>query len=274
MTEPTAQSRSSFYLAMRVLPKDQREAMFSIYRFCRAVDDVADEPQFGSRPRARERACQMARGYRTLSSRDSRGRRSPTSRARSAALPCGAKISRPSSPGSRWTPKLTFEPRTGRRSISTAIAWRAPWGAFRCGSSALARRREMRCAFHLGRALQLTNILRDLDEDAAVGRLYCRVRRWPPRASSHRRSSVGGQRSREWDRLRRGRQPRPQPFQTRPAHPRRRPPLGGAGAPPDVGRLRLVCSKRWRNGVSRRRACAPDQVKFEFWERCCVTGSL
>ena len=27
-------------------------------------------------------------------------------------------------------------------------------------------------AFHLGRALQLTNILRDLDEDAAVGRLY------------------------------------------------------------------------------------------------------
>ena len=27
-------------------------------------------------------------------------------------------------------------------------------------------------AFHLGRALQLTNILRDIDEDAAVGRLY------------------------------------------------------------------------------------------------------
>ena len=27
-------------------------------------------------------------------------------------------------------------------------------------------------AFHLGRALQLTNILRDLDEDAAKGRLY------------------------------------------------------------------------------------------------------
>jgi phytoene synthase len=27
-------------------------------------------------------------------------------------------------------------------------------------------------AFHLGRALQLTNILRDLDEDAAIGRLY------------------------------------------------------------------------------------------------------
>ena len=29
-----------------------------------------------------------------------------------------------------------------------------------------------RLAHHLGRALQLTNLLRDLDEDAAVGRLY------------------------------------------------------------------------------------------------------
>jgi phytoene synthase len=27
-------------------------------------------------------------------------------------------------------------------------------------------------AYHLGRALQLTNVLRDIDEDAAIGRLY------------------------------------------------------------------------------------------------------
>jgi phytoene synthase len=30
----------------------------------------------------------------------------------------------------------------------------------------------LRLAHHLGRALQLTNILRDLDEDAGIGRLY------------------------------------------------------------------------------------------------------
>ncbi len=30
----------------------------------------------------------------------------------------------------------------------------------------------VKLAHHLGRALQLTNILRDLDEDAAIGRLY------------------------------------------------------------------------------------------------------
>ncbi len=33
---------SSFYTAMRIMPKNQRRAMFEIYHFCRAVDDIAD----------------------------------------------------------------------------------------------------------------------------------------------------------------------------------------------------------------------------------------
>lgn len=35
--------KTSFYWAMRFLPKPRREAMFAIYAFCRAVDDIADE---------------------------------------------------------------------------------------------------------------------------------------------------------------------------------------------------------------------------------------
>jgi len=35
-------SGSSFYAAMRILPREQREAMFQIYSFCRQVDDIAD----------------------------------------------------------------------------------------------------------------------------------------------------------------------------------------------------------------------------------------
>jgi phytoene synthase len=35
-------SSSSFYAAMRILPRAQREAMFQIYTFCRYVDDIAD----------------------------------------------------------------------------------------------------------------------------------------------------------------------------------------------------------------------------------------
>src|SRR5215471_9255686 len=38
-------SGSSFYMAMRILPKPQRDAMFAIYGFCRQVDDVADSPE-------------------------------------------------------------------------------------------------------------------------------------------------------------------------------------------------------------------------------------
>src|SRR5438445_7753966 len=38
----TAASGSSFYAAMRILPRAQREAMFQIYSFCRQVDDIAD----------------------------------------------------------------------------------------------------------------------------------------------------------------------------------------------------------------------------------------
>ena len=37
-------SGSSFYAAMRIMPRAQREAMFEIYSFCRAVDDIADNP--------------------------------------------------------------------------------------------------------------------------------------------------------------------------------------------------------------------------------------
>src|SRR3978361_2547252 len=38
----------SFYAAMRILPRAQREAMFQIYSFCREVDDIADSD--GPRP--------------------------------------------------------------------------------------------------------------------------------------------------------------------------------------------------------------------------------
>src|SRR5688572_5364623 len=36
-------SSSSFYAAMKILPPAKREAMYAIYRFCREVDDIADE---------------------------------------------------------------------------------------------------------------------------------------------------------------------------------------------------------------------------------------
>jgi len=36
-------SGSSFYIAMRLMPEEERDAMFAIYAFCRKVDDIADD---------------------------------------------------------------------------------------------------------------------------------------------------------------------------------------------------------------------------------------
>ena len=58
-------SGSSFYAAMRVMPKAERAAMFAIYSFCRMVDDIADD---GTRPRPRARRRARPRGA-TISTR-------------------------------------------------------------------------------------------------------------------------------------------------------------------------------------------------------------
>jgi len=39
---PLRAAPSSFYWAMRLLPNDKRDAIFEIYSFCRTVDDIAD----------------------------------------------------------------------------------------------------------------------------------------------------------------------------------------------------------------------------------------
>lgn len=44
MLAVVTRSGTSFYWAMRLLPRAKREAMFAIYAFCREVDDIADEP--------------------------------------------------------------------------------------------------------------------------------------------------------------------------------------------------------------------------------------
>ena len=41
--KPPSALGSSFYRGMRILPRAEREAMFEIYSFCRAVDDIADD---------------------------------------------------------------------------------------------------------------------------------------------------------------------------------------------------------------------------------------
>jgi 15-cis-phytoene synthase len=50
-TALTKQSGNSFYYSFFFLPKARREAMYTVYAFCKAVDSAVDEPPAGSDPK-------------------------------------------------------------------------------------------------------------------------------------------------------------------------------------------------------------------------------
>jgi phytoene synthase len=162
-------SGSSFYNAMRVLPRAQREAMFEIYSFCRQVDDIADS----SGPRG-ERREQLARWRADI---DALYAGKPVPRTHGLLAPLRNFGLR----------REDFHAVIDGMEMDVVGDIRAPDDAaleLYCDrvASAVGRlsvrvfgmeeRDGIALAHHLGRALQLTNILRDLDEDAAFGRLY------------------------------------------------------------------------------------------------------
>lgn len=160
---------SSFYAGMRVLPPAQRHAMFEIYRFCRAVDDIAD-----GRGDRRARLAQL-----------------DAWRGDVDALFAGAP---PERVQGLLEPMLAFELQRDdflsiiegmEMDVTTDILAPnyATLGLYCDRVACAVGRLSVRVfgmqtqdgaalAYHLGWALQLTNILRDLDEDATKGRLY------------------------------------------------------------------------------------------------------
>jgi squalene synthase HpnD len=166
----SAASTSSFYAALRILPAPQREAMYQVYAFCRAVDDIADRS--GPRP---ERLAELARWRQDVADLY-HGRDSPE------ALLSLASVIR------RYGLELKdFDAIIDGMMMDAERDIRAPdWATLDLYCDRVASavgRLSVRIfdvppaqgrplADHLGRALQLTNILRDLDEDAAIGRLY------------------------------------------------------------------------------------------------------
>jgi phytoene synthase len=165
-----AASGTSFYWGMRLLPQAKRDAMFAVYAFCREVDDIAD----GAAGLEAKRAGLAA--WRQEIAALFAGR--PT-RATTVAL---------AGPVHRFDlPKSEFDAMIDGMEMDASGRMRAPsfaelWRYCRCVAGAVgmlsirvfdARNAEIdRGALALGDALQLTNILRDLVEDAALGRLY------------------------------------------------------------------------------------------------------
>ncbi len=164
------QAGTSFYRGMRILPADRRSALYAIYAFCRLVDDIADEPADMAVKRSRlddwrDAVAALYAGEagdavtRVLAGTVGRyGLRQEDFLAVIDGMQMDAEtvIAAPS--------LATLDTYCDR---AAAAVGRLSVRAFGDGSA-----QADAVAFSLGRALQLTNILRDLAEDAARGRLY------------------------------------------------------------------------------------------------------
>jgi presqualene diphosphate synthase len=165
----TTASGSSFYAAMRVLPREQREAMYQIYSFCRQVDDIADSG--GPRPERlaalqqwREDIDALYQGRPPARLQDyvASVRTFDLAREDFLAIIDGMEMDVPQD--IRAPDMATLDLYCDR--VASAV------GRLSVRVFGLARDDGILLAHHLGHALQLTNILRDVDEDAAIGRLY------------------------------------------------------------------------------------------------------
>ncbi|MEY4965244.1 MAG: presqualene diphosphate synthase HpnD [Pseudomonadota bacterium] len=161
---------SSFYLAMRLMPREERDAMFAIYAFCRKVDDIADDG-IGTRPERHDRLEKWRADLAGLYA----GANPPQVR---FLAPAVAQY------GLRLDDFLAVLDGIDMDVAEDIVAPDLAALDLYCDRVASAVGRlsikvfsmeevpGFDLAHHLGRALQLTNILRDIDEDAAIGRLY------------------------------------------------------------------------------------------------------
>lgn len=166
----TQASRSSFYAGMRVLPKDERLAMYAVYDFCRFVDDIADDQDGERAVRAAELDVWRA-DIDALYEGRAAGRaaflkeavhRFGLEKADFVAVIDGMAID--VERDVRWPTEAELD--TYCDHVASAV------GRLSVKIFGMDDEPGLALAHHLGRALQYTNILRDIDEDAAIGRVY------------------------------------------------------------------------------------------------------
>ncbi|MET0277255.1 MAG: presqualene diphosphate synthase HpnD [Pseudorhodoplanes sp.] len=160
---------SSFYLAMRILPRQKRDAMFEVYKFCRKVDDVADstgprDERFAELNRYRDdvaalyagRASERMGGFLRAVKEFGLRREDFLAIIDGMEMDVVADIRAPD--------LATFDLYCDR--VASAV------GRLSVRIFGVPIEDGIQLSHHLGRALQTTNILRDVDEDAEMGRLY------------------------------------------------------------------------------------------------------
>jgi len=163
-------SGSSFYWAMRLLPPEQRKAMYSVYAFCREVDDIVDHYSAGEDKHTR------LQGWRNeIANLFSGSPKHPIA----LALANSALQFELSEDDFLLVIDGMEMDAAGSVRIADMDMLRHYCDLVACAVGRISAQifglpqdlgRALAAA--LGEALQLTNILRDLDEDARVDRLY------------------------------------------------------------------------------------------------------
>ena len=166
----TRQSGSSFYWAMRRLDHERRDAMYAVYAFCREVDDIADDtaPTGNKIIRLQNYRREVALVY-------GGSAKTPTGRALQGIIDIYDLDKRDMD--AVIDGMLTDAEGTVR--ITDMEDLRLYMDRVACSVGRMSNRvfgieepYRTNLATTLGEGLQLTNILRDLDEDAVRDRMY------------------------------------------------------------------------------------------------------
>jgi len=174
----TRKQAANFYYGIRLLPRDRRRAMCAVYAFARRVDDIGD----GSLPRE-EKLRRLEAESMALASLESRlpdapatdllmialadaHERFPLPRGALGELIDGVRMDVTGVEYEQFEDLVAY-----CRRVAGAIG-RVCLAIFVVSDDAVNSDDVERLADDLGVALQLTNILRDLREDAENGRVY------------------------------------------------------------------------------------------------------
>lgn len=174
--EVVGRSKSSFTAGMRILPTARRTAMFAIYALARIVDDIADGDGDAAALSQAERKALLGAW---------RGEIDAVYAGRPASL-CGRALLLPAArfelpreefllliDGMEWDADGPIRAPSMERLLgyTRRVAGAVGMLSMRAFEAWVGDASE-RFALALGDALQLTNILRDIERDAEMGRLY------------------------------------------------------------------------------------------------------
>jgi phytoene synthase len=168
-TDVTRSSNTSFYYSFSLLPKQKREAIHTVYAFCRYTDDIVDE---GSDPHSkvvllRRWRMELGRALKGRSAYPLLNQLNTTARKFNIPVDHFYDLIRGMEMDLGKTRYATFEELRNYCMLvasSVGLMCRQIFGYLNDST------REY--AINLGIALQLTNILRDIKEDSRRGRIY------------------------------------------------------------------------------------------------------